>query len=116
MSFAVLQLNPSTMESIFPKSPFMYGMGSGFTRDDVRNLLKAGGEDGYRVVAQFNVDTLDEVFEASNRGHREDVIERIESMHSVSVGDVIVDEHEGTWVVAPTGFEMVGKLSDILSA
>ena len=115
MSFAVLQLNPSTMESLFPKSPFLYGMGDVFTKADVLNLLKAG-DDGYRVVAQFNVDTLDEVYEASNCGHREDVIERIEPMHSVSVGDVIVDDHEGTWIVAPTGFDMIGKLSDILSA
>lgn len=114
MSFAVLQLNRSTMESIFPKTPFLYGIGSGFTRTDVLNLLKAG-DDGYRVVAQFNVDTLDQVFEASNLGY-EDVIERIEPMHSVSVGDVIVDDHEGTWVVAPTGFDMLGKLSDILTA
>ena len=112
MSFAVLQLNPSTMESLFPKSPFLYGMGSGFTRNDALDLLKQGE---YRVVAQFNVNTLDDVYAASNLG-QEDVIERIERMHSVSVGDIIVDDHEGTWIVAPTGFDMVGKLSDLLCA
>lgn len=115
MSFTVLQLAPSTMEKIYPKTPFLYGMGTGFTTVDVINLLKAGDEDGYRVVAKFNVDTLNQVFEASNGGYMEDKIDRIERMHSVSLGDVIVDDHEGVWVVAPTGFDMIGNLTEIMS-
>ena len=113
MSFTVLQLSPSTMESIYPKTPFLYGMGRSFTKVDVRNLLKAG-DDGYRPVAKFNVNTLDEVFEVSNSGRAEHLIERMERMHSVSVGDVIVDDHEAVWVVAPFGFDIVGNLSEIM--
>jgi len=113
MSFAVLQLSPSTMKSIYPKTPFLYGMGTGFTKRDALDLLKA--DDGYRVVAQFNVDTMDQVYHASNIGD-ESVIQRIERMHSVSVGDLIVDENERVHIVAPDGFHNLGNLAEILCA
>lgn len=103
MSHTVYQLSPSTMESIFPKSPFLYGIGHGFTLSDARELLKQGK---YRPVARFNVQSKDEVFHASNLGD-ESVIERIERMHSVSVGDIIEDDQGMQWIVSPMGFDLV---------
>lgn len=113
MSFTVLQLSPSTMKSIYPKTPFLYGMGRAFTKADALDLLKA--ENGYRPVAKFNVNTLDEVFEVSNSGRAEHLIERMERMHSVSVGDIIVDDREAVWIVAPDGFNQLAEnLGDVL--
>ena len=114
MSFTVLQLSPSTMESIYPKTPFLYGMGRAwFTKADALDLLKA--ENGYRPVAKFNVNTLDEVFEVSNSGRAEHLIERMEPMHSVSGGDIIVDDQEAVWIVAPDGFDLLAEnLGDVL--
>ena len=114
MSFTVLQLSPSTMESIYPKTPFLYGMGRAwFTKADALDLLKA--ENGYRPVAKFNVNTLDEVFEVSNSGRAEHLIERMEPMHSVSGGDIIVDDQEAVWIVAPDGFDLLAEnLGDLL--
>ena len=115
MSFTVLQLSPSTMESIYPKTPFLYGMGAGtFNKLDALDLLKAG-DDGYRPVAKFNVNTLDEVFEVSNSGRAEHLIDRMEPMHSVSGGDIIVDDQEAVWIVAPDGFDLLAEnLGDLL--
>ena len=113
MSFTVLQLSPSTMESIYPKTPFLYGMGRAFTKADALDLLKA--ENGYRPVAMFYVNTLDEVFEVSNSGRAEHLIERMEPMHSVSGGDIIVDDQEAVWIVAPDGFDLLAEnLGDVL--
>lgn len=106
MSFTVFQVAPVVAEKIFPKTPFLYGMSQAFTKHDVRALLRDGS---YRAVAKFNVDTLDDVFEVSNTGRAEHKIERMERMHSVSVGDVIVDDTSMVWVVAPDGFDTLGE-------
>ena len=112
MSFTVFQIGPVVAQNIFPKTPFLYGMSRAFTKVDVRALLKDGS---YGAVAKFNVDTLDEVYEVSNSGRAEHKIERMERMHSVSVGDVIVDDTGYVWVVAPDGFDALGeKLEQVL--
>ena len=113
MSFTVFQVTPVVAEKIFPKTPFLYGMSQAFTKVDVRALLADGS---YQAVARFNVDTLDEVFEVSNSGRAEHKIERMERMHSVSVGDVIVDDTGIVWIVAPDGFDTLGeKLERVLA-
>ena len=49
---------------------------------------------------------LDAVFDIGNIGP-EDCIERINRMHSITVGDVIIDENGVTNVVADCGFEQI---------
>ena len=63
--------------------------------------------DEYRMVALIDGKTLDDVFTIGNIGP-EEKIERVESMHSVSVGDIIQDVIDNkTFVVAKFGFEEI---------
>ena len=63
--------------------------------------------DEYRMVALIDGETLDDVFSIGNMGP-ESKIERVESMHSVSVGDIIQDVIDNkTFVVAKFGFEEI---------
>ena len=60
--------------------------------------------DEYRMVALIDGKTLNDVFEIGNIGP-ESSIERIEPMHSVSVGDIIQDViDDKTFVVDKYGF------------
>lgn len=60
----------------------------------------------YSAVAKIDAATLDQVFEIGNIGP-ESLIERLDRMHSVSVGDVIVDEAGTKFVVASFGFDEI---------
>jgi hypothetical protein len=63
--------------------------------------------DEYRMVALIDGKTLDDVFTIGNMGP-ESKIERVEPMHSVSVGDIIEDVIDRkTYVVAKYGFEEI---------
>jgi hypothetical protein len=62
----------------------------------------------YTHVANIEADDLDAVFDIGNIGP-EECIERINRMHSISVGDVIVDENGVTNVVASLGFERIKR-------
>lgn len=63
--------------------------------------------DEYRMVALIDGKTLDDVFTIGNIGP-ESSIERVEPMHSVSVGDIIQDVIDNkTFVVAKYGFEEI---------
>jgi hypothetical protein len=63
--------------------------------------------DEYRMVALIDGETLDDVFSIGNMGP-ESKIERVEPMHSVSVGDIIQDVIDNkTFVVAKYGFEEI---------
>ena len=63
--------------------------------------------DEYRMVALIDGETLDDVFTIGNMGP-ESKIERVEPMHSVSVGDIIQDVIDNkTFVVAKYGFEEI---------
>jgi len=57
----------------------------------------------YTHVANIEASSPKEVFQVGNIGPEEQ-IERLERMHSISVGDVIVDEEGQCIVVAPIGF------------
>jgi len=87
------------------KTPFMYGMGNSFTGTDVLEGVRDGI---YEHVATLDTDDLNEAFEIGNIGP-EEKITRLKSMHSVSVGDVLVREGEDDLlVVAPDGFVNLG--------
>ena len=63
--------------------------------------------DEYRMVALIDGKSLDDVFSIGNIGP-ESKIERVEPMHSVSVGDIIEDVIDRkTYVVAKYGFEEI---------
>ncbi len=63
----------------------------------------AWNEKMYTNVAKIEAEHLDEVFQIGNIGP-DSAISRIESMHSISVGDVIVTPDGATYAVAPYGF------------
>ena len=52
--------------------------------------------DMYKPVAKIEADSLEQVFEIGNMGP-EDRIERLDQMHSVSVGDLVFDPNTGIY-------------------
>ena len=60
----------------------------------------------YDEVCEIDADSLDQVFEVGNIGP-EKRITRKAKMHSVSVGDIIVDPACNMYMVAPVGFTKV---------
>lgn len=62
----------------------------------------------YKEVAVIEAKDLNEVFEIGNIGP-EEKIERLDRMHSISVGDVIRDDRGRCFVVAPFGFTRFGE-------
>mgnify|MGYP001157178354 FL=1 len=61
----------------------------------------------YTHVANIVADDINHAFEVGNIGP-EDRIERLAKMHSVSVGDILVD-NEGAWLVMPVGYREVDE-------
>ena len=61
----------------------------------------------YTHVANIIACDLNHAFEAGNIGP-EDRIERLAQMHSISVGDVLVDD-EGAWLVMPVGYREINQ-------
>jgi len=62
----------------------------------------------YEEVCVIEAETLDEVFEIGNIGP-EEKIERLNRMHSISVGDVITNEYSECFTVESFGFGKVGQ-------
>lgn len=62
----------------------------------------------YSKVAVIDAEDLEQVFTIGNIGP-ESKIERLAPMHSVSVGDVVVDSNGMASFVAPMGFKQFGK-------
>ena len=62
----------------------------------------------YSKVAVIEAEDLEDVFTIGNIGP-EGKIERIAPMHSVSVGDVVVDKNGYASVCMPMGFKQFGK-------
>lgn len=79
-----------------------------FRGKQIGNLAKQGLAMGfYARVATLDAFNLDEAFQVGNIGP-EEKITRHDSMASVSVGDVLIDENGVMRVVANFGFEIVG--------
>lgn len=64
----------------------------------------------YTHVANIEGSDLEHVFQISNLGNEEDRVERLDRMHSLSVGDLVIDGNDIVWVVANFGFEEVCEL------
>lgn len=120
--FEVYQLPPSVMERLSmdgkPTSFLYWGKDKSdtqydFSKETARDLY---AHHGYRAVARFDVTQLEDIFDLSNNPFLdskevEKRIERIGNMHSVSVGDLILDrESNEFYIVAPFGFDELGKL------
>jgi hypothetical protein len=64
--------------------------------------------DQYELVAIIDAQSLDHVFLISNSCMHETLIERVQPMHSISVGDIIHNlETDETYVVADFGFTKI---------
>ena len=66
--------------------------------------------DLYDKVAEVLGDSLDDVFRIGNIGPEypdEDITVGNDGMRSISVGDIIADDHGSRWVVAKFGFTPV---------
>lgn len=90
----VYQIPSKVMETqkIFP---FSYGMGEFNINEHL---------DKYVHVADLDANTLDEAFEIGNVGPEEKYT-RYARMHSVSVGDILVEETGQAHIVASFGFD-----------
>lgn len=62
--------------------------------------------DAYEHVATIEAEDLEDVFRVGNIGPEEQIA-RIKPMHSVSVGDIIVDPKGHAFIVKSFGFEML---------
>lgn len=82
-------------------STFCYGMG--VTKEQVLENAQY-----YVRVADILCADMHEAFAISNRGDREQNIIRHERMHSISVGDILVNEIGQAFVVSPDGFDELG--------
>lgn len=69
------------------------------------NFEKAKGF--YEKVAEIEATDLENVFHISNSAEAEEQITRIAKMHSISVGDIIVDGAGVQYGVAGFGFDEV---------
>jgi len=75
--------------------------------EDINVPASQAFKDGYfEHVANINANDLEDVFEVGNIGPEEQ-IERFKPMHSVSVGDIVIDESGNKSVVASLGFQNV---------
>jgi len=72
------------------------------------NFDKAKGF--YEKVAEIEATDLENVFHVSNSGQSEENITRLAPMHSISVGDVIVDGAGVQYGVAGFGFDEVQNI------
>lgn len=94
----VYQIPSNEMEKMYPASPFMYGIGKSF---DINEHINK-----YEHVADLAVDNLNDAFQVGNIGP-ESLYTRYKPMHSLSVGDILVDENNKPFVIAPFGFDEI---------
>jgi hypothetical protein len=75
-------------------------------KENATEIAKNALEKGYySLVAKIEADDLEQVFEYGNIGP-ESKIERLGSMASISVGDIVVNP-TGTWLCARIGWKKV---------
>ena len=96
----VYQVNSENHKAMYPETPFSYGIGM---FDPIKNI------DKYEHVADLDVNDLNEAFQVGNIGP-ESKYTRHKPMHSISVGDILVESNDGlyiTSIVASTGFDVL---------
>ena len=107
-------INESGDFNAVPKFKAQLDMRMKFDGGDITDAAKKAFDAGYYDhVANITASDLAHVYEISNLGNAEERIERLDRMHSVSVGDIIIDENNIVWVVANFGFEEVMELAEV---
>ena len=85
-------------EALFPDCTFTYGMSDAYS-------FKPGDHlDKYVHVADLDAKTLNEAFEVGNIGPEEKIVRHSDSIHSLSVGDILEVDGE-KFIVARRGFD-----------
>jgi hypothetical protein len=103
-------INAAGDHGAVPKNKLRLGIEMSFGKP-VGNLVKEAFEKGYyEHVGNITADSLEGVFHVGNMGPEEN-IERFGPMHSVSVGDVVMDESGMCNMVASYGFDAVDELN-----
>jgi hypothetical protein len=97
----VYQVGHEAHKSMYPETPFSYGMGK---FDPVANIKH------YEHVANLDASDLDEAFQIGNIGP-EEAYTRFKPMHSVSVGDILVEDCGTVSIVAGFGFDKLEGVS-----
>ena len=96
----VYQVGHQAHKAMYPDTPFSYGMGF----DPIANIKH------YEHVANLDAEDLNEAFQIGNIGP-EEAYTRFKPMHSVSVGDILVDENNDVHIVASFGFDKLEGVS-----
>ena len=96
----VYQVGHDAHKAMYPDTPFSYGMGF----DPVANIKH------YEHVANLDAEDLNEAFQIGNIGP-EEAYTRFKPMHSVSVGDILVDENNDVHIVASFWFDKLEGVS-----
>jgi len=87
-----------------------FGTDNPYAHENADDLVNDAFTNGFfEHVANIRANDLEGVFEVGNIGP-ENLIERFSQMHSISVGDVILDEDGMMWLTAQVGFQPVRKL------
>ena len=97
----VYQVGSEAHKNLYPDTPFSYGMGK---FDPVANIKH------YEHVANLDASDLNEAYQIGNIGP-EEAYTRFKPMHSVSVGDILVDDEGTVSIVAGTGFDKLEGVS-----
>jgi len=97
----VYQVGSEAHKNLYPDTPFSYGMGK---FDPVANIHS------YEHVANLDASDLNEAYQIGNIGP-EEAYTRFKPMHSVSVGDILVDDEGTVSIVAGTGFDKLEGVS-----
>lgn len=66
----------------------------------------------FNKVAIIDANDLEDAFTISNLGEEEHLIERLAPMHSLSVGDILIDEENKVFVVNTFGFTEIDLPQD----
>ena len=90
-------------EALPPACTFTYGM-------PVSSAFKPGDHlDKYVHVADLDAKTLNEAFEVGNIGPEEKIVRHSDSIHSLSVGDILEVDGE-KFIVARRGFDSLKEV------
>ena len=90
-------------EALHPACTFTYGM-------PVSSAFKPGDHlDKYVHVADLDAKTLNEAFEVGNIGPEEKIVRHSDSIHSLSVGDILEVDGE-KFIVARRGFDSLKEV------
>ncbi len=69
--------------------------------------FKASMFPDYEVVAEIEAEHLEDAFAISNLGEKEDQVTRFRPMHSLSVGDIVLDKSGHFHMVDGCGFSEI---------